>query len=89
MRLTGLVLQETQSTFKVVTPDSAIKVLPKQGSIFSLSLPLTPPTNTTAVASASRSLTLDIYGDAFAYRSADRVGKKWKAGSGAGGVELR
>ncbi|GAA6015858.1 hypothetical protein JCM10207_008820 [Rhodosporidiobolus poonsookiae] len=81
--LKGIVLQETQGTFKIVTPKSDIKVLAKPGSVFNLVLPLagTTPTST-------RELSFDLFGDAFAYRPADRVGKKWKAGSSAGGVEL-
>ncbi|BGP33409.1 RNase P/RNase MRP complex subunit [Rhodotorula toruloides] len=80
----GIVLQETQGTFKVVTPKSQIKVLPKQGSVFTLVLPLAPQPSEMH----PRELSFDLYGDAFAYRPADRVGKKWKAGTSAGGVEL-
>ncbi|GAA5920402.1 hypothetical protein JCM6882_003265 [Rhodosporidiobolus microsporus] len=83
--LSGIVLQETQGTFKVVTPKSEIKVLPKQGSVFNLIFPLEPVPSTSHT---SRELSFDLYGDSFAYRSADRVGKKWKAGTSAGGVEL-
>ncbi|BGP25853.1 ribonuclease P protein subunit POP4 [Rhodotorula toruloides] len=80
----GIVLQETQGTFKIVTPESQIKVLAKQGSVFTLVLPLAPQGSETH----PRKLSFDLYGDAFAYRPADRVGKKWKAGTSAGGVEL-
>ncbi|GAA5843981.1 hypothetical protein JCM11251_005931 [Rhodosporidiobolus azoricus] len=84
--LKGIVLQETQGTFKIVTPRSDVKVLPKQGSIFNLVLPLQP--DSSSGSQAFRDLSFDLYGDSFAYRSADRVGKKWKAGTSAGGVEL-
>lgn len=60
-------------------------VLPKEGSIFTLDLPLKPASATNP---STRVLSFDIYGDAFAFRSADRVGRKWKAGTSAGGVEL-
>lgn len=60
-------------------------VLPKEGSIFTLDLPLKPSSATNP---SIRVLSFDIYGDAFAFRSADRVGRKWKAGTSAGGVEL-
>ncbi|GAA6023173.1 hypothetical protein JCM11491_003287 [Sporobolomyces phaffii] len=89
--LEGIVLQETQGTFKVVTPKSQIKgatvtvLLPKQNSIFTLVLPLESTGSRTGDV---RELSLDVYGDSFAYRSAERVGRKWKAGTGAGGVEL-
>ncbi|GAA5870762.1 hypothetical protein JCM8547_001702 [Rhodosporidiobolus lusitaniae] len=86
--LSGIVLQETQGTFKIVTPKSSIKVLPKQGSVFSITLPLDPPSSASPASASSRELTFDLFGDSFAYRAADRVGKKWKAGTSAGGVEL-
>ncbi|GAA5991481.1 hypothetical protein JCM11641_002054 [Rhodosporidiobolus odoratus] len=87
--LQGIVLQETQGTFKIVTTKSQVKVLAKQGSIFSFTLPLLPtPSSPASPSSISRELSLDIFGDAFAYRPADRVGRKWKAGTSAGGVEL-
>ncbi|GAA5836767.1 hypothetical protein JCM3766R1_006258 [Sporobolomyces carnicolor] len=82
--LSGIVLQETQGTFKVVTPKSQIKVLPKQNSIFTIVLPL----QESATDRERQELSVDIFGDSFAYRSAERVGRKWKAGTGAGGVEL-
>ncbi|KPV74297.1 uncharacterized protein RHOBADRAFT_54140 [Rhodotorula graminis WP1] len=82
--LRGLVLQETHGTFKLVTPGSQVKVVAKQGSIFNIVLPLAP----TASSAASRELSFDLFGDSFAYRPADRVGKRWKAGTSAGGVEL-
>ncbi|GAA5895395.1 RNase P/RNase MRP complex subunit [Sporobolomyces salmoneus] len=82
--LQGIVLQETQGTFKIVTPKSQVKVLPKQNSIFTIVLPLDPK----KAQQAQQELSFDIYGDSFAYRSAERVGRKWKAGTGAGGVEL-
>lgn len=82
--LSGIVLQETQGTFKLVTPRSQIKVLPKLGTVFTLVLPLEPAPNS----NQDRELSFDLYGDSFAYRPADRVGKKWKAGTSAGGVDL-
>ncbi|GAA5877485.1 hypothetical protein JCM1840_003865 [Sporobolomyces johnsonii] len=87
--LNGIVLQETQGTFKLVTPKSQIKVVAKQGSVFNLALPLRPLTSSpTTREPTARELQLDIFGDSFAHRSADRVGRKWKAGTSAGGVEL-
>jgi len=59
-------------------------VLPKQNSIFTLVFPLEP----SKLDGSERELSLDIFGDAFAYRSAERVGRKWKAGNSAGGVDL-
>ncbi|KAJ8293886.1 Alpha-ketoglutarate-dependent sulfonate dioxygenase [Rhodotorula toruloides] len=65
----GIVLQETQGTFK-------------QGTVLTLVLPFAPQPSETH----PRELSFDLYGDAFAYRPADRVGKKWKAGTSAGAL---
>ncbi|GJN90275.1 hypothetical protein Rhopal_003277-T1 [Rhodotorula paludigena] len=81
--LKGIVLQETQGTFKLVTPQSQVKVVAKQGTVFNIVLPLF-----SAAPASPRDLSLDLYGDSFAYRPADRVNKKWKAGTSMGGVEL-
>lgn len=89
--LTGLVLQETLGTFKIVTTSSKIKILPKKGSIFTFNLPLKIPASAQENSSAtilSRELSMDIFGDSFAYRSSERVGKKWKVGGGGGLIDL-
>ncbi|KAH9964712.1 hypothetical protein BGW80DRAFT_1347419 [Lactifluus volemus] len=36
----GIVVQETENTFKVVTRENKLKVLPKQGSVFTFAVPL-------------------------------------------------
>ena len=59
-------------------------VLPKQNSIFTIVLPLEDK----KTRQQQQELSVDIFGDSFAYRSAERVSRKWKAGTGAGGVEL-
>lgn len=59
--------------------------LPKQGTVFTIDLPLEPVQGSTE----PRKLSFDLYGDAFNYRPADRIAKKWKAGTGAGGVDLQ
>lgn len=38
--LSGIVVQETENTFKVVTRKDRLKVLPKQGSVFAFAVPL-------------------------------------------------
>ncbi|KDE05639.1 hypothetical protein MVLG_04010 [Microbotryum lychnidis-dioicae p1A1 Lamole] len=81
----GIVLQETQGTFKLVTAKSQIKLVPKQGSVFDITLPLAAKDESNP---SSRKLSFDLFGDQFAYRSAERVGKKWKAGTSAGEVQL-
>ncbi|GAA6023332.1 hypothetical protein JCM8202_004619 [Rhodotorula sphaerocarpa] len=81
----GIVIQETHCTFIIVTPNSRTYRLPKQGTVFTIDLPLEPVQGSTE----PRKLSFDLYGDAFNYRPADRIAKKWKAGTGAGGVDLQ
>jgi len=38
--LSGIVIHETENVFKVVTKDNKLKILPKQNSIFTFSVPL-------------------------------------------------
>ncbi|SCV70424.1 BQ2448_1818 [Microbotryum intermedium] len=83
--INGIVLQETQGTFKLVTATSQIKLVPKQGSVFNITLPLAAKDDSDT---SSQKLSFDLFGDQFAYRSAERVGKKWKAGTCAGEVQL-
>ncbi|KAI5475019.1 ribonuclease P protein subunit POP4 [Pseudohyphozyma bogoriensis] len=66
---------------------SILTVIPKPSSIFLLVLPLKPEPNSKDPGE-KREMSFDIYGDAFGYRASDRVGKKWKAGGGDGGVGL-
>ncbi|KAM0786484.1 hypothetical protein ACM66B_001942 [Microbotryomycetes sp. NB124-2] len=85
----GIVVQETQQTFKFAVPEAPVKIIPKLGSIFTFSLPLdSKETQTAVITNETKEVTFDIYGDAFAHRTAERVGRKWKAGSTAGGVAL-
>lgn len=38
--ISGIIIHETENAFKIITQSSAIKLLPKQNSIFTLSIPL-------------------------------------------------
>ncbi|KAH9955899.1 Rof/RNase P-like protein [Russula dissimulans] len=96
--VSGIVVQETENTFKVVTRKDKLKVLPKQGSVFVFAVPLY---STVAVAAPmagsdpgalkgsgelSRAGTvldgprveMELYGNQFCFRAADRVGRKFK-----------
>jgi len=62
---TGILVQETENTFKVVTVDDKLKVIPKAHSVFSLKLGELPHVAT-------------LYGNHFCYRSYERSGRKFK-----------
>jgi len=98
----GIVIHETENTFKVVTQKDKVKVIPKAKSIFAFHLPLydiasydkcetDTETNEEADSSAPRLIAalpslssdpliaIDLYGNQFCFRSADRASKKFKA----------
>jgi ribonuclease P protein subunit POP4 len=54
--ITGLVIEETASTFRLVTPKSIIKVIPKNGTQFDISFPAYAPPSPSSFASSSSSI---------------------------------
>jgi len=77
----GIVVLETENTFKVVTRQDKLKVLPKQGSVFVFAV----PHHTTATGTTTTRTVLDgphvefeLYGNQFCFRAADRAGRKFK-----------
>ncbi|KAG8832414.1 hypothetical protein FRC17_001395 [Serendipita sp. 399] len=73
----GIVVHETSNTFKVVTRNNKLKVLPKQGTIFTISLPFYTPSSHSQ--DDDPRLEFDLYGNQFRFRAAERAGKKFKA----------
>ncbi|KAF7373818.1 Ribonuclease P protein subunit [Mycena sanguinolenta] len=92
-----IVIHETEGTFKVVTKENKLEVLPKQNSIFTFAVPAystLPPTHNASVPLPIRSIEaddtlqtvligphvrLELHGNQFCFRSADRAGRKFKA----------
>ncbi|KAJ2784005.1 RNase P/RNase MRP complex subunit [Coemansia javaensis] len=63
--ISGILAQETKNTFKIITRDDRLAVVPKAHCVFALDLP-----------PASQCL---IYGDQFTYRASERATKKFKS----------
>ncbi|OXG13514.1 ribonuclease P protein subunit POP4 [Cryptococcus neoformans Ze90-1] len=92
----GIVIEETAETFRLVGQDDKVRVIPKSGSLFRLSFPAYsprsnlddespfPPDLTGHLDTCPR-LEMDLLGSAFAYRSADRAGRKFRPAQGGGG----
>ncbi|KAF7369724.1 Ribonuclease P protein subunit [Mycena venus] len=92
--ISGIVIHETEGTFKVVTKENKLKVLPKRNSIFTFAVPVystLPPTHNTdaplPIPEAAESLKtvldgahmrLELHGNQFCFRSADRAGEESK-----------
>ncbi|KAJ7258098.1 Rof/RNase P-like protein [Mycena haematopus] len=95
--ISGIVIHETEGTFKVVTKENKLKILPKQNSIFTFAVPAYSTLPPTHDASAPLPIPtpepgddlqtvldgayvrLELHGNQFCFRSADRAGKKFKA----------
>lgn len=69
----GILIQETQETFVIVSPTNAVKVLPKRDTIFSFSLP-----NANGQPNAPPQV-FELYGDHLCFRSYERSARKFKA----------
>ncbi|TFK92390.1 RNase P/MRP p29 subunit [Polyporus arcularius HHB13444] len=84
--LSGIVMHETENAFKVITRNDQLKMLPKQNSIFVLAVPLyvmpalppTAPSGTSKTILDMPHIELELYGNHFCYRAAERAGRKFK-----------
>ncbi|VDB92062.1 unnamed protein product [Peniophora sp. CBMAI 1063] len=72
----GIVIHETEGTFKIVTRKDKLKLIPKRNSIFTLAVPLYSTSLQPSPAAPPPSAPAE---DEFAYRAAERAGKKFKA----------
>ena len=87
-------MQETANTFKIVTRANTLKgltlssvvrpsfligpaVLPKQGTVFAISLPYFAPSQ--ASKDTDPRVDIELYGNQFRFRAADRASRKFKA----------
>ncbi|KAL4269223.1 Ribonuclease P protein subunit [Pleurotus pulmonarius] len=95
--VSGIVILESENTFKVITKDNRVKLIPKQNTIFTFSVPLYSALSPTSSAEVPLSLSLEpksaktetvldgphieleLYGNQFRFRAADRAGRKFKS----------
>lgn len=95
----GIVIDETASTFRLVTKEDKVKVIPKDGTMFRISFPAysiaasvprddgevpDPPDVAGHIASTPQ-IEISLLGSAFGFRSGDRAGRKLKPAQGGGG----
>lgn len=76
----GIVIKETRQTFVVSTEKNQIKTIPKRGTIFEFELDLNASDAATSERQ-SKPFKWEVFGEHFAYRAAERVGKKFKGRS--------
>ncbi|KLU82353.1 ribonuclease P protein subunit p29 [Magnaporthiopsis poae ATCC 64411] len=84
----GIVVKDSKYVFEVVTRKNALKMVPKEGTVFRVEIPVSSdgPGGGVDAAEGSagttvaddRTLIFEIHGDQFKLRSADRANKKFK-----------
>lgn len=79
----GIVVKDTRFVFEIITPKNKIKTVPKEGTMFRVEI--SPPESTTSQETedkdtqpSPKNLVVEILGDQFNLRSADRANKKFK-----------
>lgn len=90
--ISGLVIEETAGSIRLVGTDSRVRVIPKVGTQFTLRFPAfsavaepgAEPDMAGFIATCPQ-IEIDILGTAFAYRSGDRAGRKFRPAQGGGG----
>jgi len=95
----GIVIEETASTFRLVTMSDKVKVVPKDGTMFRISFPaysprpvmervdgeVSDPVDIGDHIERSPQIQVNLLGSAFGFRSGDRAGKKFRPAQGGGG----
>jgi ribonuclease P protein subunit POP4 len=82
----GLVVRDSKFVFEIITRDNALKIIPKEHTVFKFEIP--PPGSSGVTDSGGskekggergKNLVFELHGDQFQYRSADRANKKFKS----------
>jgi len=76
--LSGIVIHETENTFKVITLKNKLKVIPKHNSTFVFTIPLYAPAAAEPTDVPEPMIEFELYGDQFTFRSSDRATRKFK-----------
>ncbi|KAI0012459.1 ribonuclease P protein subunit p29 [Xylariaceae sp. FL0662B] len=70
----GIVIKDARFVFEIITRKNRVKTVPKEGTMFRVSV---PPAQNTATGD-DKPFVFEIHGDQFRLRSADRANKKFK-----------
>ncbi|KZO89888.1 RNase P subunit p29-like protein [Calocera viscosa TUFC12733] len=74
----GIVVHETENTFKVVTAKDELKVLPKRNSVFTLRVPVYAVRPGTGEEDGGPMWEFELYGNQVCFRSSERASRKFK-----------
>lgn len=86
----GIVIKDTKFAFEIITPKNTLKIVPKEGTVFRIEVPAKDEERAApqpqpvdhpelgGLEQVRTTMTFEIHGNQFRYRSADRSGKKFK-----------
>ncbi|KAK5658255.1 hypothetical protein OQA88_2230 [Cercophora sp. LCS_1] len=78
----GIVIKDSKFAFEVITRKNKVKLVPKEGTVFRFEVP--PPTKGDQQPQAAKqdqlkSMVVELHGEQFQFRSADRASKKFRS----------
>lgn len=80
----GIVIKDAKFIFEIITPKNEIKLVPKEGTMFRVEIPLEDPAAdadekpSEDTVDSPRRFVFELHGDLFLVRGADRANKKYK-----------
>ncbi|KAI1814387.1 RNase P/MRP, p29 subunit [Poronia punctata] len=74
----GIVVKDSRFTFEIVTERDQVKVLPKEGTMFRVRVPVEDGEDGEGEGEKGGVFCFEILGDQFQYRASDRANKKFK-----------
>ncbi|KAI1373285.1 ribonuclease P protein subunit p29 [Hypoxylon crocopeplum] len=74
----GIVIKDSRFTFEIVTEKNQAKTVPKEGTMFRVSVPPPQEQENSLGKEVRGQFTFEIHGDQFQHRSADRATRKFK-----------
>jgi ribonuclease P protein subunit POP4 len=83
----GIIVKDLRHVFEVVTEKNGVKVLPKEGTVFRIVVPLVEKEKGIGESvedkaggkSETKECVFEVHGDQFIYRAADRANRKFKS----------
>lgn len=74
----GIVVKDTRFTFEIITKENQLKLVPKEGTTFRISVPVAELS--AVIGGGDREeFSFEVLGDQFQFRPADRANKKFRA----------
>lgn len=75
----GIVVKDGKFAFEMITVKNKVKVVPKEGTIFRVEVPVPVITKTGEEEKKESRMVFELHGDQFQFRSADRATRKFRA----------